>query len=342
MLELFADYDALLLDLDGTVFAGHRVIPGSAEGIVGKPRVFVTNNASRSPQQVAEHLGSLGIEASAEEVLTSAQAACTLAADTLAATEPTGEKLKALVLGTDGFRELAAEAGFTVVDSAGEHPDVVLQGHNPETGWAQLSEAALAIRSGARYVASNLDTTLPSERGFLVGNGSMVAAVVSATGVHPISAGKPEPAMFHVAAKQAGSTTPLVVGDRLDTDIAGGRAAGLDTLMVLTGVSTHWEVIFTEHRPTHIRPNLSEELTGWRAEVAEEHTVRVTAGETAPAGEQVAGQGFGTPAELAAGAALAAAAPVAWQLLDSGTQPEQLRILGADPLATQAIDAWRR
>ena len=143
------------------------------------------------------------------------------------------------MVGAQSFKDLAAAAGLRVVASADDNPQAVVQGHNPETGWAQLSEAALAIQRGALYFASNLDSTLPAERGFLVGNGSMVAAVVNATGVSPSSAGKPEPAMFFLAAQSLGSTAPLAVGDRLNTDIAGGVAAGMPCLHVLTGVSKH-------------------------------------------------------------------------------------------------------
>ena len=340
MLELLNRYDTLLLDLDGTIFAGDKLIPGAVEGIADRGRVFVTNNASRSPEEVVEHLGSLGISAVSSEVMTSAQAAATLAAETMAKERPGAGPLTALVVGSQSLRDLTREAGFELTDSADDEPDVVLQGHSPDNNWARLSEATLAITRGARYIASNLDTTLPSSRGFLVGNGSMVAAVVSATGVQPLSAGKPQPAMFHVAARKAGSSAPLVVGDRLDTDIAGGRAAGMDTLMVLTGVSTHWDVLYTEHRPTHIRANLSEELTGWQAAVTEPHTITVAAGET-PATGQGEATGFANREELAAAAALATAAPLAWELLDAGTTREQLRIVGNDSLASDAIAAWR-
>lgn len=263
-LGLLDDYDVLLVDLDGTVFAGGRPIDGAHEGLDGRRSVFITNNASRSPRQVADHLTGLGFSASADDVLTSAQAACILARDLLGGRSD----LSAYVVGAESFRELAREAGFTVVDSADGPvgtPDVVLQGHSPDNGWSELSEAALAIRAGALHVASNLDTTLPSERGFLVGNGSMVAAVVSATGVTPHSAGKPLSPMFTSAVDKTGATRPLAVGDRLDTDIAGGIAAGIDTLCVLTGVATHTQLLTTEHRPTYIAANLRDHLTGWTA-----------------------------------------------------------------------------
>lgn len=238
-MNLATTYDALLLDLDGTIWEGGRPIAYAVDAVndSGLPAVYVTNNASKAPATVAQQLSSMGLPTSPDNVMTSAQAAVLMAQEIC---EPGA---KVLVLGTTSFKELAAQAGFQVVDSADDHPVAVLHGHNPETGWAQLSEAALSIRQGATYLASNLDTTLPMERGPHVGNGSMVAAVVSATGVRPRSAGKPEPEMFRLCAEKIGSRAPLAVGDRLDTDIAGGLAAGMDTLQVITGVSGHRDIL---------------------------------------------------------------------------------------------------
>ncbi len=255
-MSLLTHHDALLLDLDGTVWEGGRAIPGAVEAIrdAGLPGIYVTNNAFRAPGEVAEKLGAIGLDAAPGDVLTSAQAAIELGSDHLNPGDPV------LVVGSDSFRELASQAGYVVVDSADEQPRVVFQGHNPATGWAQLSEAALAIRAGAIHIASNLDTTLPSERGLLVGNGSMVAAVVSATGVQPLSAGKPGPMLFHSAAARLGASRPLVVGDRLDTDIEGGRAARMPTFQVLTGVSGHYALLRApeEQRPLFIGDSLAD------------------------------------------------------------------------------------
>ena len=318
-------YDGLLVDLDGTVYRGGAPVEGASDSLAGRSVVYVTNNASRSPAEVADQLRSLGIPAADGDVLTSAQAACRLALDVLADRGVTeGRRPTAYVVGAESFRDLARAAGFTVVDSADADPDVVLQGHSPDNDWARLSEAALAIRAGATFVASNMDTTLPSERGFLVGNGSMVAAVVSATGVTPVSAGKPEPAMFHVAAEQVGAQRPLAVGDRLDTDIAGGIAAGMDTFCVLTGVSTHRQLLHTTHRPTFIAANLRDHLTGWSAR-EQDGTVVVTSGEAGPV-------------EVAAAEALAVAAPLVWAADDEGRAVE---VVGGDAAASAALEAWR-
>ena len=247
-------YDALLLDLDGTVWEGGDAIEHAVEAInaAGVPAVYITNNASRSAAEVAQMLRAIGLQAQDNDVLTSAQAALGLAEEHLSPGDPV------LVLGAPSFRDLVANAGYRVVDSADENPKVVLHGHNPETGWHQLSEAALSIARGAVYLASNLDTTLPMQRGLMVGNGSMVAAVTSATGVTPRAAGKPEPAMFLQAASALGAKRPLAVGDRMDTDIAGAVAAGIPALHVLTGVSGPLALIEApkELRPTFIAEDM--------------------------------------------------------------------------------------
>ncbi|AWB83962.1 HAD-IIA family hydrolase [Corynebacterium liangguodongii] len=248
--------DALLLDLDGTVWSGQRAIPGAVDAISGSglTAMFITNNASRGSGEVASLLRGIGLDVRPEQVVTSAQAAVALASQHAAAGDPV------LVVGAESFAQLASESGFRVVSSADERPTVVLHGHNPSTGWRELSEAALAIRAGARYIASNVDTTLPSPRGLLVGNGSMVAAVTSATGVVPDVAGKPGPAMFVQAAERAGATRPLAVGDRLDTDIAGAVASDVPSLHVLTGVSGPWDLVAAPPalRPTYVAESLLE------------------------------------------------------------------------------------
>lgn len=264
-MSIITEYDSLLLDLDGTVYEGGESIAHAVDAITGSnlPVMYVTNNASRAPEVVAAQLREIGLDSATESlVLTSAQAAVSMAAEKI----PVGSTV--YVVGTDSFKDLARRAGFVVVDSADDKPAAVLHGHNPETSWYQLSEAALSIRAGALYFASNLDTTLPMERGLHVGNGSMVAAVVSATGVTPEAAGKPGPTMFHQAQQQLNSARPLVVGDRLNTDIAGGVAAGMDTFQVLTGVSGHYALLMAipEERPTFVADSLAD-LTLSAAEV---------------------------------------------------------------------------
>ncbi|WP_199434909.1 HAD-IIA family hydrolase [Qaidamihabitans albus] len=234
---LLNGHDALLLDLDGTVYHGARPIPGAADAIRrvrehGTSIRFVTNNAAKAPEAVAEHLRSLGVGAEAAEVNTSAQAAARVLRDRL----PAGAEV--LVVGTDSLTAQLDDAGLRPVRKAGATVAAVVQGHSPDTAWPDLAEACLCIRAGAVWIACNMDATLPAERGELPGNGSMVAALRTATGREPVVAGKPRPPLFHTAAESAGAGNPLVVGDRLDTDIAGAVAAGLDALLVLSGVDT--------------------------------------------------------------------------------------------------------
>ncbi|MEE4024686.1 HAD-IIA family hydrolase [Gordonia sp. PKS22-38] len=256
---LASRYDALLLDLDGTVFAGHRALPGALDTLenIDTARYFVTNNASRRPADVVTHLTEMGFTATAEQVITSAQSAARLLAEHL---DPGS---RALVIGTDGLAQEVREVGIAVTRSADDRPAAVIQGHSPETGWAELCEAALAIGNGALWIACNTDATLPSERGKLVGNGSMVAAVANATGKEPLVAGKPAAPLMADAIARSRASRPLVVGDRLDTDIEGAHAVGLDSVLVLTGVSSAMDLLVAppEQRPTYV----IRDLTGLHA-----------------------------------------------------------------------------
>ncbi|WP_033294373.1 HAD-IIA family hydrolase [Amycolatopsis jejuensis] len=253
-----APYDAVLLDLDGTVYHGSQVIDGAADAVAtvrkqGTAVRFVTNNASKAPSAVAQHLRDLGLAAETDEVHTSAQAAAALLRDRL----PQGARV--LVVGTASLGDEIVAVGLEPVRTADDTVSAVVQGHSPETGWADLAEASVAIRAGARWVATNVDTTLPSERGLLPGNGSMVGALRIATGAEPIVAGKPQPLLFETAARAANADRPLVVGDRLDTDIAGAVAAGLDVLCVLTGVATPHTILTAgkAERPTHLSADIT-------------------------------------------------------------------------------------
>lgn len=235
MTDLLARHDVLLADLDGTLYRGREAIPGAAETVEHAARrgvrtVYVTNNASRAPSVVAAHLVELGFPASDDDVATSAQAGAAL----LAAQLPPSATV--LVVGTDALADEVRAVGLRVTALADEAVAVV-QGHNPATAWPLLAEACVAIRAGALWVACNGDRTLPSERGPLPGNGSMVAALRSATGREPQVAGKPATVLLDQAVKRTGARAPLMVGDLITTDIEGGRAAGMPTLLVLSGVS---------------------------------------------------------------------------------------------------------
>lgn len=250
-------FDLALVDLDGVAYMGSRPIAHAAEGLTGARArgmglVFVTNNASREPEAVAAQLTSLDIPTAPAEVMTAAQAAAEVLRDLL---EP-GSRV--LVVGGAGLITATRAAGFEVVTSADDAPAAVVQGFAPEVGWPLLAEATYAIRNGARFVASNRDLTLPTERGFAPGNGSLVAAVVAATGVEPLSAGKPAATMYHLAAQRGGASNPLVVGDRLDTDLGGAVAAGYPGLHVFTGVSSARDAVLAvpSERPAFVGADL--------------------------------------------------------------------------------------
>ncbi|WP_440714112.1 HAD-IIA family hydrolase [Gordonia sp. FQ] len=253
--SLLAGYDTLLFDLDGTLYEGHSVLPGTRDVVDAHvDRCFyVTNNASRSAEQVSDHLADLGFRATPEQVITSAQVGARLVAERVPAAS------NVLVVGAPSLRAEISAVGLNPVSSADDAPSAVIQGHSPETGWAQLSEAALAIRAGALWVATNTDTTLPTERGLLVGNGSMVAAVATATEATPTVAGKPAaPIMREVLARSRGRR-PLMIGDRLDTDIEGAVTVGIDSLLVLTGVTTARKLLAAApaQRPVYVIDDLS-------------------------------------------------------------------------------------
>lgn len=236
-LSLIDSYDGVLFDLDGVLYAGPAAVPGAAQAVDelvrrGIPRGYVTNNASRSAEQVTAHLNELGIPALTEEVFGSAPAGVTLLHRAL---EPGA---KVLVTGSAYLRSLVEHAGFIIVESATDKPAAVIQGFDPGLGWADLAEAAYAVNDGAQWFATNLDLSIPRERGIAPGNGALVEAVGRATGKTPAAAGKPEPVMFTQAANALGMQRPLVIGDRLDTDVLGGNRAGFDTALVLTGIDT--------------------------------------------------------------------------------------------------------
>lgn len=252
--RLVNGYTLVVFDLDGVIYLIDRPIPGAVEAVGrlhadGKAVAYATNNASRRSSEVAELLTGMGLPARPEEVLTSAAAAAELLRDRLPAGTPV------LVVGAEALRAEIRAAGLDPVSRADESPAAVVQGYGPQVGWVDLAEASVAIRAGATWIATNTDRTLPSGRGPLPGNGSLVAALRTALDREPdVVVGKPEPALFATAARRAGEGRALVVGDRLDTDIEGARRAGLDSLLVLTGVSDVAELLAADpgRRPTYV------------------------------------------------------------------------------------------
>jgi len=255
---LVESFDVALLDLDGVVYLGDDVVAGVPESLrqcraLGMRLAFVTNNASRTPDQVAQRLRTLGVPAEAGEVVTSAQAAAHYLAQRLPAAAAV------LVVGAEGLREALRERGLVPVCSAEEQPLAVVQGYGPQVDAAMLSEAAVALGRGVPWVATNLDATLPSPRGQLPGNGAFVAALRHATGCTPIATGKPDPTMHAESVERSAARHPIVVGDRLDTDIAGADAVGCPSLLVLSGVTDARRLLSAAptERPTYLGYDLS-------------------------------------------------------------------------------------
>jgi HAD superfamily hydrolase (TIGR01450 family) len=251
---LAAVHDVALLDLDGVVYVGSGVVAHAAESLDaaldahGMRSAFVTNNAARTPATVAAHLVALGLRATPADVVTSAQAGARMLAERL----PSGSRV--LVIGGPGVGEALRERGLVAVESVDDGAVALMQGYGPDVGWRSLAEGSLAIGRGLLWVATNLDRTIPSPRGRVLGNGSMVAALRHATGVEPLVAGKPEPPLMLESVQRSGAVRPLVVGDRLDTDIEGANRSGIPSLLVLTGV-TDWQDLLDAaplHRPTYL------------------------------------------------------------------------------------------
>ena len=250
-------YDVLLFDLDGVVYIGGTAIPGAPEALQRAKRsgahvAYVTNNASRTPAAVAALLDGMGAPVTEADVVTSAQAAARLLADKLPA------KSRVLVIGGTALRLAVRERGLVPVSSASENPAAVVEGFAPDVDYGKLAEGGLAVRAGALYVATNADSTIPNARGTAPGNGALLKVIEEATGTAPIVAGKPEPPLHRESVIRTGAQRPLVIGDRLDTDIEAAYNTGTDSLLVLTGVDNPRTATLAprQRRPTYIAETL--------------------------------------------------------------------------------------
>jgi len=330
---LAAAYDVLLLDLDGVVYIGGKAIPGAPEALQrasadGAHLAYVTNNASRTPAAVAAMLTGMGVPAAATDVVTSAQAAARLLAEQLP------PKAKVLVIGGLALRLAVRERGLRPVSNAVEHPQAVVQGFSPGVGYASFAEGGLAVRAGALFVGTNADSTIPGARGIAPGNGSLLQVIEHATGVSPQIAGKPEPPLHRESVIRTGAKRPLVVGDRLDTDIEAAHNAGADSFLVLTGVDNPRSTVLAPptRRPTYIGQTLDALLHPY-PEVTSTDDGAACAGWTATAPADAAGTltltGDGDAID-----GLRALATAAWACHDrhGALTPDQV----ADPLAALA------
>jgi glycerol 3-phosphatase-2 len=276
-----------LLDLDGVVYVGSRAVAGAPEQLAnarlaGMHLAFVTNNASRTPSAVAEHLTELGLKAEPAEVVTSAQAAARLLAGRL---DPGA---KVFVIGGHGLFDALDGEGLVSVQSIKDDPVAVVSGYHPDLAWRTVIDGAILVKRGLPWVAANRDLTVPTQYGPGPGNGVLVDAVAGFAGREPEVAGKPQPPLFRETMRRVGGERPLVVGDRLDTDIEGAVLCGFDSLLVMTGVTGLPELVSIPAglRPTYVAADLAGLATahgvpdggtlgGWTASV-EDGALRVS------------------------------------------------------------------
>lgn len=278
-MRLVDRYGAVLLDLDGVLYRGDRPVPGAAEAVAelrraGTRVIFLTNNSARTAEQVAAKLRGHGIEAAADEVVTSARPAARLVAGD-------GASPTAYVIGRDGVRTALAEAGVEVLDGVPERVDAVVIGWDGDVGYDQLRVASVLVRRGARLVATNDDASYPAPGGELwPGAGAILAAVETASGASATVVGKPHRPLFDEALDLAGTRKALMVGDRLETDVVGAARVGIDAILVLSGASSRSDLLDQDRLPVAVgadvavllderpravpRPARSEELEGVR------------------------------------------------------------------------------
>lgn len=250
---LAAAYDLALLDLDGVVYLLHQPIHEAASTVTALPEldcvpVFVTNNASRSPETVADALRGMDIPAKADEVLTSAQVVAAGIAERL------GAGAKVLSTGAQALHDAVEAAGLTLTEEPGQAHAVAF-GYTPDTTWRDLAAVTLAARRGAFWAVANLDATLPTPDGPMPGMGALAQTVTTALGRGPdLVAGKPQQPIFQAALSRRPGARAIMVGDRPDSDIEGANRAGIDSLLVFTGVAVPEDALRLppEQRPTYL------------------------------------------------------------------------------------------
>jgi glycerol-1-phosphatase len=254
---LVSSYDHVLLDLDGCVWVGEQCTPDAPTAIAelrdaGKSLAFLTNDPGRSPEEYVRKLWSLGLRASLEEVVTVGAAIQHLLAEGATGT-------KVYVIGSPAIFRHVADAGMRIVNGTGRASEarlVVIAGHD-DFHFSELRAATQAVLAGAEMIATSRDRTFPAEDGLWPGTGAIVAALEYATERQARIVGKPDPQMFRTAVDRLGPGRTLVIGDRIDSDLSGATAAGLDAAIVLTGVSTRSQAeAASEPKPVAIAENL--------------------------------------------------------------------------------------
>jgi len=253
---LLGSFDSLLLDLDGVVYLGQVPVEHAVEAVNRAMELskvgYMTNNSSRTPEAISKQLTEFGIATTPEQIVGSARAGAALLAQRI----PAGSKV--LVVGGEGLRVECEARGFQLVSSSSDGPAAVIQGFSPDISWRDLAQASYAIQNGAIWIATNQDWTIPLESGIAPGNGTLVGAIHTAVGILPDFAGKPFAPIFEKSMEQLDIKRPLMVGDRLDTDIRGANAFGMASAVVLTGIATRKELIGAkpEDRPHFILQDL--------------------------------------------------------------------------------------
>ncbi|WP_062514180.1 TIGR01457 family HAD-type hydrolase [Halobacillus sp. KGW1] len=256
---MYRDYKAYLIDLDGTMYKGTDKIDGAGEFVQAlvdkeRPFLFLTNNSSKRVEQVAAKLTDLGIPANPDQVYTSSIA-------TAEYIKSENHQARVFVIGEDGLLDALDREGLTRVES---RSDYVVIGIDREITYEKLARACLEVRNGAKLISTNGDIAIPTERGMLPGNGALTSVVAVSTGVDPVFVGKPESLIMDRALKRIGfgKDEVLMVGDNYNTDILAGIRAGIDTLMVETGVSSFDELKQTDPAPTYKCRDLYEWMKG--------------------------------------------------------------------------------
>lgn len=252
----------LIIDMDGVLWRGDEPMPGLSEFFAFLEEreiafTLATNNASRTPEQYVAKLARFGVEVPIETILTSALVSAAYLADVA----PSGSRV--YVIGEKGIQQALRERGFVLDDETAKY---VVVGWDRNCTWDKLATASLLIHDGADFVGTNPDVSFPTERGPVPGNGALLAALEAATGVEPVVTGKPDPRMYQEALRRMDATpeTTAMIGDRLDTDIAGASNAGLTTILVLSGIATEEDVVTASNRPDLVCAGIQELLRKWR------------------------------------------------------------------------------
>jgi 4-nitrophenyl phosphatase len=269
-MQTINDLGAFIIDMDGVLWQGSKPLPGLTEFFstlraAKIPFVLATNNASLTQQQYLKKLADMGVEVTANEILTSSMATARYLVDTSPAT-----KRRVFVIGESGLIEPLQQQGFTITstyyptdpdaETGDIWADIVVSGLDRQLNWNKLATATLNLRAGAEFYATNADTTLPTELGEVMGNGGVLAALTAATGIEPIVIGKPEPILYQQAFEILGTDkhNTIAIGDRLNTDILGAVNAGMRSIMVLTGVSSEADLAEIDYKPDWVFQDIQE------------------------------------------------------------------------------------